>query len=831
MNSSHSPSLAFTIRLFANPTDRSELVVGQAVRVEIEAGDQESDGVITQLDDAADDHGIGFRDLRGGGVEADVDLVAVDGANVRIEVVLDERVDAITRSDRRRQPGRNRQRGRERLQPPTTEASNVTQVVTGLQEGSFTEVESGPRRPMNKSSSTSTTRQGTWRPTVRSSSSRTSRASTGDEVKVHALDRGVDVDRGRRVRLDRRPLGVRQVHDARPTRSPRPSQPRHVCGVTGTSVRDLSDYERSRLRGDVVGFIFQQFHLIPHLDARRNVETALLYRSLSAGERRRRAMEALEVVGLAPRSDHRPVQLSGGEQQRVAIARAIVTEPKLLLADETHRWRSTPTNAANVMEIFQELHTPLRAIAIVTHDPAVAASAERRISMRDGRIVADEDLSTADKPTSFGGTMGTAHTEAVGAALMRSVLDLLGVALSGLTSRISRTLLIMLGPIIGVSAIIAAVGLTESAKGNLQQDLAELGTNLITAQAAGSFGAQNPTLPRGRGRSDPRPRRRRVGELRTLSITGVITSPYNSAATYYTAFPTAGAHRRPGLPGGDAGRPAQWPVAERLRLPNRRGGSRSSVSTSPTSSTSSRARTALSSSMASTTVVIGVYEPVRLVDSFNTSVLIPPLAADNDFDVGLETNTIYVRAEPGRVVEVEDRLPVAINLGGNDEVNTSVPSDALEAAAAADSTLQVIVASMGILALVVGGVGIANVMSISVIQRSAEIGIRRAPRPRPRTHCLAIPAGGSRCRVLRRPCRARGRDRDRHLRVSAHGMGPRARTRAGRRGDFEFPKYFLGMPTVYVLGVSAALITSIVAGLYPSVKAARLEPLETLRLG
>ena len=176
--------------------------------------------------------------------------------------------------------------------------------------------------------------------------------------------------------------------------------------VTGREVSSLTDSERSRLRGDVVGFIFQQFHLIPHLDARRNVETALLYRKFSPGERRRRAMEALELVGLAPRAGHRPVQLSGGEQQRVAIARAIVTEPRMLLADEPTGALDS-TNAANVMELFQELHSPLRAVAIVTHDPAVAATAKRRISMRDGKIVADEQLGEEVGTASrFGGTMG-----------------------------------------------------------------------------------------------------------------------------------------------------------------------------------------------------------------------------------------------------------------------------------------------------------------------------------------------------------------------------------------------------------------------------------------
>ena len=167
-----------------------------------------------------------------------------------------------------------------------------------------------------------------------------------------------------------------------------------VVTVRGDDVTRLSDAERSRLRGEAIGFVFQQFHLIPHLTAVANVETALLYRGLSAGERRRRAFEALERLGLGDRHDHRPVQLSGGEQQRVAIARAIVTEPLVVLADEPTGALDT-ANAANIMEIFGGLQSPERAVCVVTHDRDVARSTQRQISMLDGEVVADEEQATS----------------------------------------------------------------------------------------------------------------------------------------------------------------------------------------------------------------------------------------------------------------------------------------------------------------------------------------------------------------------------------------------------------------------------------------------------
>ena len=165
--------------------------------------------------------------------------------------------------------------------------------------------------------------------------------------------------------------------------------------VDGVDVTALADAARTQVRGRSIGFVFQQFHLIPHLDALANVETALLYRGMKPAERRERSLASLARVGLAHRHDHRPVQLSGGEQQRVALARALVTEPKILLADEPTGALDSK-NAANVMEILRGLRSPERAIVLVTHDVGIADSAARKISMRDGRIVSDDIMNVSD---------------------------------------------------------------------------------------------------------------------------------------------------------------------------------------------------------------------------------------------------------------------------------------------------------------------------------------------------------------------------------------------------------------------------------------------------
>lgn len=156
----------------------------------------------------------------------------------------------------------------------------------------------------------------------------------------------------------------------------------------GRPLGDLSEDERARYRRLAVGFVFQFFNLVPTLTALKNVELPLVWAGVSSRDRRRRAEELLERVGLAARKDHRPGELSGGEQQRVAVARALANDPPLLLADEPTGNLDSRT-AGELMELLRSLEG--KTIVFVTHDAALAASYARRIlELRDGRVVRDE---------------------------------------------------------------------------------------------------------------------------------------------------------------------------------------------------------------------------------------------------------------------------------------------------------------------------------------------------------------------------------------------------------------------------------------------------------
>ena len=158
-----------------------------------------------------------------------------------------------------------------------------------------------------------------------------------------------------------------------------------VVAVGGTDITEMSDKALSRLRGERIGFVFQQFHLIDGLTAAENVATALLYAGVRRRDRHARAREALHRVGLADRSGHLPTQLSGGERQRVAIARALVNRPALVLADEP-TGALDAANGAAVLDLLTDLNRAGATIALITHDRDIAARVPRQVHLRDGRV-------------------------------------------------------------------------------------------------------------------------------------------------------------------------------------------------------------------------------------------------------------------------------------------------------------------------------------------------------------------------------------------------------------------------------------------------------------
>jgi putative ABC transport system ATP-binding protein len=158
--------------------------------------------------------------------------------------------------------------------------------------------------------------------------------------------------------------------------------------LAGEQVAEMGEEELAEIRNRRIGFVFQQFNLLPSLSAWRNVELPLTYAGLAPSVRRERAMAALSQVGLSNRVDHRPGELSGGQQQRVAVARALVTDPAVILADEP-TGNLDSTSSAEVLELLSDLHSAGRTVILITHESEVAATAQRVVHIRDGLLQAD----------------------------------------------------------------------------------------------------------------------------------------------------------------------------------------------------------------------------------------------------------------------------------------------------------------------------------------------------------------------------------------------------------------------------------------------------------
>lgn len=252
--------------------------------------------------------------------------------------------------------------------------------------------------------------------------------------------------------------------------------------ICGQEIAVRSDDELAVLRNQLAGFVFQQFHLLPRVTARENAELPLIY----AGARDLKiAQEKLALVGLSPRSRHRPNQLSGGEQQRVAIARALVNEPLIIFADEPTGNLDTKSEQ-EIMAMLKELNAQGKTIIMVTHEQEVAEQASRIIRMRDGVIISDERKGEGPENVSVEDRVRTIFNKLQQPGNAMELTDYLKQAFQAIFSNKLRSFLSMLGITIGVGAVIAMSALGAGAKQSMAQQFSSLGTNVLVVAPGSS---------------------------------------------------------------------------------------------------------------------------------------------------------------------------------------------------------------------------------------------------------------------------------------------------------------------------------------------------------
>jgi len=244
--------------------------------------------------------------------------------------------------------------------------------------------------------------------------------------------------------------------------------------VLDQDVAGLDADHLAALRRETFGFVFQRYNLLNNASAAENVEIPALYAGLSKAERHSRALQLLEQLGLANRGDHKPMQLSGGQQQRVAIARALMNDPPVILADE-------PTGALDsqsgkeVMALLRDLHREGRTILLITHDEKVAAHAQRIITLRDGKIVGDGVENRSGRPLS-----PPQHRGIGSAGVAAELLEAAKTAVRSLHANLFRTALTLLGIVIGVAAVVTMLAVGQGSQEKVLDQMRAMGTNILS---------------------------------------------------------------------------------------------------------------------------------------------------------------------------------------------------------------------------------------------------------------------------------------------------------------------------------------------------------------
>ena len=499
--------------------------------------------------------------------------------------------------------------------------------------------------------------------------------------------------------------------------------------IDGIDTTSLTDDQRAGLRSRRIGFVFQSFHLLPYRSVLENVMLAEVYRHEPQSGRRERALAAIRRVGLAHRADFLPSKLSGGERQRVAIARALVGSPSLLLCDEP-TGNLDSKSSASILDFLAELNADGLTLAIVTHDENVARRARRRVHIVDGALT---EAATIDGNESRHAPSTELATQAARAAVPLSRIsahDLFNEALAGIFARPGRMALTVLGVVIGMSALVATVGLTRTAGNRIISQFDQLAATelFVTARPGSASGLIDPrAIP-----WDAPARLRRLNGVvaagllsevevgDTLVSSSPVKDPLNQSAIKLAVraaspdlfsavhaeldsgrFPDAGHSERAdrvAVLGPDAA--SRLGIARLERLP--------AVSIGD-----------------EVYMVIGILRDVARRPDLLGSIIIPEGTARHYFALA-GPGTVVVETKIGAAYLIADQARTALRPDDPRLLKVQVPQEPKRVRDDVQSDLNLMFLMLGGLSLIVGALGIANITLVGVMERIGEIGLRRA---------------------------------------------------------------------------------------------------------
>ncbi|WP_239739465.1 macrolide ABC transporter ATP-binding protein/permease MacB [Proteus penneri] len=494
--------------------------------------------------------------------------------------------------------------------------------------------------------------------------------------------------------------------------------------VAGQSVAKMDGDQLAALRREHFGFIFQRYHLMSHLSAEQNVEIPAIYADKNATQRKERARELLTRLGLGERIDYRPNQLSGGQQQRVSIARALMNGGEVILADE-------PTGALDshsgkeVMAILKQLNEQGHTVIIVTHDPLIAAQAERIIEIKDGEIINDnchqitvnkvKKETTAVLPSPYFGQIFGRFTQALDMAWRAMVVNKV------------RTLLTMLGIIIGIASVVTIIVIGDAAKSMVLADIKAIGSNTIDIYPGKDFGSDSPEDRQSLTLQD-------VFALKQQSYVQAVTpqvqfstrlrrgnqdSPASVAGVsddYFTVYAMTFSQGRSFTPDMIQRQAQVVVIDENTRqrfFPHKKEviGEQIIIRNIP-----------------STIVGVIAEKKSAFGNGQSLRVWVPYSTLNSRILNRSYLDSITVRAIEGYDASVAEQqiLRLLTIRHGKKDIFTYNLDSFIKAAESTTQTMQLFLTLVAVISLVVGGIGVMNIMLVSVTERTREIGIRMA---------------------------------------------------------------------------------------------------------
>lgn len=493
--------------------------------------------------------------------------------------------------------------------------------------------------------------------------------------------------------------------------------------VLGRDVADLDADELAALRCRTFGFVFQRYNLLPSITAEENVEIPAIYAGRSKADRVARARTLLERLGLLSRAEHTPSQLSGGQQQRVSIARALMNEAPVILADE-------PTGAldshsgAEVLALLAELNREGHTIILITHDPEVADHAKRVVRLQDGRILSDERTDATPPPA----PATAAASFKVRNRFLPDLAEAVKMAFRSMRANLFRTILTLLGVIIGVAAVIVMLAIGQGSKQSVLERIASMGTNLLVVRP-GAPGIRSTGSNASLTLEDAQAIAEQVPNI-------VAVSPERSATATVRVGNIDYATSVQGTTAGYV-QARDWALADGTMFTDRDVDGYAPVVV--------LGRTVARVMFPDGRSPVGRYILIKNVPYEVTGVLAPrganAFGMDQDDVVLMPITTGFMRVFGRRFLHAATIAVEDVSLIEQTENDIAVvlrqrhqaedfqirnTSSILETATATADTLTRLLGSVAAISLVVGGIGVMNIMLVSVTERTREIGIRMA---------------------------------------------------------------------------------------------------------